>query len=160
SAAFLFNWMVLPRLGGRRLWRQPEHAKGYPLGILIYPLAVLGLILVFHADLWIAATVWGVLAVGDGMASLVGQALRGRGLTWNRGKGWIGLASFVICGTIGASILYVWTLRQPLSDWHAAPALGLTLPLTLLLALVETIPTTLDDNLTIPLVGGLFLRLL
>jgi uncharacterized protein (TIGR00297 family) len=160
AAAFLFNWIVLPRVGGRRLWRSPERVKGYPLGILIYPLAVLGLILVFHDDLWIAATVWGVLAFGDGMASLLGQALAGPRLPWNPGKGWLGLAAFVVFGTIGASILFVWTLRQPLVDWRSMHVLGLTLPLTLLCALVETMPTTLDDNLTVPFVGGLFFRLL
>ncbi len=37
--AFAFNWQVLPRLGGRAMWREPEHGAGYPLGILLYPLS-------------------------------------------------------------------------------------------------------------------------
>ena len=44
-AAFFFNWLALPRLGGRGLWREADHGRGYPIGILLYPLAVLGLIL-------------------------------------------------------------------------------------------------------------------
>ena len=46
ALAFLFNWGLLPRVGGKGLWRPAEHDRGYPLGILIYPLSVLGLILV------------------------------------------------------------------------------------------------------------------
>jgi dolichol kinase len=74
-AAFAFNWLLLPRLGGRGLWRANEHGDGYPLGILVYPLAVLGLVLVFRHELWMVAAIWGVLALGDGMASILGQAI-------------------------------------------------------------------------------------
>jgi uncharacterized protein (TIGR00297 family) len=51
-------------------------------------------------------------------------------------------------------------LRLPLAAWASPRVLGLTLPLALCGALVESVPTTLDDNLTVPLVGGLFLWLL
>ena len=36
---------LLPRVGGRRLYRPVDDARGFPLGILLYPLAVLLLIL-------------------------------------------------------------------------------------------------------------------
>ncbi len=161
-AAFLFNWQVLPRIGGRGLWRGPEQQLGYARGILVYPLSVLGLILAVHDDdgLWMVAAVWGVLALGDGMASIVGQSVGGPRLPWNPSKGWAGFAAFVVFGTLGASILTGWTLRLPVEAWASARILALTLPLALLCALVESAPTTLDDNLTIPLVGGSFLLLL
>src|SRR5262249_12605473 len=38
-AAFVHNWLVLPRIGGRALWRSDEHDRGFPRGILIYPLS-------------------------------------------------------------------------------------------------------------------------
>lgn len=158
--AFLFNWQVLPRVGGKELWRGGEQAKGYPLGILLYPLSVLGLCLYFRHDLAKAAAVWGLLAVGDGMATVVGQALRGPRLPWNPGKGWIGFASFLIFGTLAASFLMVWTLRLPLTATLAPRVLALTVPLTIICALVETLPTTLDDNLTVPLTGAVALTLL
>src|SRR5438128_8052892 len=66
-AAFFFNGHALPRLGGRGLWREADRGRGYPLGILLYPLAVLALILVFHDELWKAAAVWGLLAIRHGM---------------------------------------------------------------------------------------------
>jgi len=158
--AFLFNWQVLPRIGGKQLWRGGEQAQGYPLGILLYPLSVLGLCLYFRHDLAKAAAVWGLLAVGDGMATVLGQALRGPRLPWNPGKGWVGLLSFFVFGTLAASFLMVWTLRLPLTAMLAPQLLALTLPLALLCALVETLPTTLDDNLTVPLTGAVALTLL
>jgi len=159
-SAFLFNWQVLPRIGGRRLWRGVEHAEGHPLGILLYPLSVLGLVLAFPgANRWMAAAVWGILACGDGMAALLGQALRGPRLPWNEAKGWIGFCAFVVFGTLGASLLAAWTLGLPLAAALSRETLGITLPVVLLCALTESAATTLDDNLTVPLVGALSIPL-
>ena len=97
-AAFFFNWHALPRLGGRGLWREADHGRGYPLGILLYPLAVLALVLVFHDELWKAAAVWGLLAIGDGMAAFFGLAAGGPRLPWNRDKSWAGFLAFVVFG--------------------------------------------------------------
>lgn len=160
SAAFLHNWQVLPRIGGKGLWRGEEREKGYACGILLYPLSVLGLVLAFREELWMAAAVWGILAFGDGMASLLGLALGGPRLPWNPSKGWAGSLAFVVFGTLGASVLIAWTLKTPPSSALSSRILGLTLPLAILCALVESVPTTLDDNLTVPLVGGLTLPLL
>jgi len=158
-AAFVFNWQVLPRLGGRRLWRGPEQEKGYPLGILLYPLAVLVLIVVFRHALWNAAAVWALLAFGDGMASMLGQAFGGPRLPWNARKGWIGFVAFVAFGTAGAALLMVWTRGEAPRAALALSIVSLALALALVGALVETVPTTLDDNLTVPLVAGTLLAL-
>jgi uncharacterized protein (TIGR00297 family) len=160
--ALAFNWQVLPRIGGKRLWREAEHARGHPTGILFYPLSVLGLVLYFWNALWMAAAVWGVLALGDGMASLVGRAVGGAALPWNREKSWAGLLAFVVFGTIGAAVLIAWTAKLPLDlhAWHASRTLGLALALATACALVESAPTTLDDNLTVPLAGALVFPLL
>jgi uncharacterized protein (TIGR00297 family) len=159
-AAFFFNWQVLPRIGGRGLWRPDEHGRGYPPGILIYPLAVLALVLVFHDDLWKAAAVWGILAVGDGMAAFVGLAAGGPRLPWNPGKTWGGLGAFVVFGTLAASVLAAWTLGLPLLAWASPRILALTLPAGLVCAVVESLPTTLDDNVTVPLAGAAVLAFL
>ena len=108
-AAFVFNWQVLPRVGGRGMWRSPDVERGYPVGILAYPLAVLALVLLFRDRLWMAAAGWGILAVGDGMASLVGQAIGGPRLPWNARKGWVGFASFVVFGAAAAALLWAFT---------------------------------------------------
>jgi uncharacterized protein (TIGR00297 family) len=161
-SAFLFNWQVLPRLFGRGMWRKADVARGYPVGILAYPLAVLGLILVFHDRLWMAAAGWGILAVGDGMAGLVGQAAGGPRLPWNASKGWAGVVAFVLFGTAAAALLAAWTLRLPLAAAaaHWPRTIGVALALALVCALVESLPTTLDDNVTVPLATALALPLL
>ena len=68
--ALVFNLLLLPRLGGRRLYRPVDDARGFPLGILLYPLSVLLLILTFPSRLDIVAAAWGILAFGDGAATL------------------------------------------------------------------------------------------
>lgn len=151
--AFAFNWQVLPRVGGRGMWRSADHARGYPVGILAYPLAVLGLILLFRERLWMAAAGWGILAVGDGMASLLGQAAGGPRLPWNARKGFIGFASFVAFGTAAAAFLWAFAARLPLDAdaAHWPRTLVASFFLALAGALVESLPSTLDDNVTVPL---------
>jgi uncharacterized protein (TIGR00297 family) len=159
-SALLFNWRVLPLLGGRALWRDGERGSGYALGILLYPASVLCLVLLFREQLWMAAAIWAVLAWGDGMASLVGQGVRGPALPWNPRKGWAGTLAFVVFGAAGAAVLIGWTLRLPVSSWGSAHILLLAVPLALFCALVESLPTTLDDNVTVPLAGAVVLPLL
>ena len=158
--AFLHNWQLLPRIGGRGLWRNEEIRSGYARGILIYPLSVLALILLFRNELWMAAAIWGLLAFGDGMASLLGQAIGGARLPWNPRKGWAGFFSFVIFGTLGAGALIAWTLRLPLASLVSPWIVGLAFPLALFCAFVESLATTLDDNITVPLAGAVMLSLL
>jgi uncharacterized protein (TIGR00297 family) len=160
ALAFLFNWQVLPRIGGRAIWRGADRDKGYPVGILLYPLSVLGLVLAFREELWMVAAVWGLLAFGDGMASVVGMAVGGPTLPWNTKKGWAGFLAFVVFGTLGASLLAAWTLGMPWSAAFSNAILRITLPLAALGAIVESAPTSLDDNLTVPLVGGVAIALL
>jgi uncharacterized protein (TIGR00297 family) len=159
AAALLFNWQVLPRLGGRSLWRESDHGAGYPIGILLYPLSVLALVLAFRDERWMVAAVWGLLAVGDGMATIVGQEVEGPRLPWNPRKGWAGFAAFVLFGGVAAALLSVWTLEMPLRAAGSLWILIVIVPVTLLCALVESVPTTLDDNLTVPLVGGIAIAL-
>jgi uncharacterized protein (TIGR00297 family) len=161
-AAFLFNWKLLPRFGGRGMWRGADVSRGFPLGILAYPLSVLVLILLFHDRLWMAAAGWGILAVGDGMASLVGQAAGGPRLPWNARKGWAGFAAFAAFGTAAAAFLAAWVRDLPLDPAavHWPRTVGVALALALVCALVESLPTTLDDNLTVPLAVALVLPLL
>jgi uncharacterized protein (TIGR00297 family) len=161
-AAFVFNWQVLPRVGGRGMWRTADVERGYPVGILAYPVAVLGLVLVFRDALWMAAVGWGILAVGDGMAALLGQAAGGPRLPWNARKGWIGFLSFVVFGAAAAAFLWAFTARLPLDAGaaHWPRTLGVSLALALACALVESLPSTLDDNVTVPLAVAVTLPVL
>ena len=86
GVALGFNLFLLRRLTGDRFLRERERVSGVPLGIVLYPAAVLGLLVVFHRRLELAAGTWGLLAVGDGMATVTGITLRGPRLPWNREK--------------------------------------------------------------------------
>lgn len=160
AGAFLFNWQVLPRLGGRALWRDDERTRGYPPGVLIYPLSVLGLVLVFRDDLAKAAACWGVLAAGDGMATLAGRTLGGPRLPWNPRKSVAGLLAFVLSGALASALLMAFTLKLPLQSWSSPRILAYCVPLVVVCAIIESMPTALDDNFTVPLAGALTLILI
>lgn len=153
-AATLFNAWLLPRIGGRWLWRRGERERGRAVGMVLYPLTVLALLLVFARRPEVAAAGWGLLAFGDGFASLVGQGSGKRRLPWNPAKSWAGLIAFWLAGWIAVAALLQWTAPGR----HAALFLWLAAGSTALLAaLLESAPQRLDDNLGVPLVASLWL---
>jgi len=157
ACALGFNLFLLPHIGGRKLWREHEHTAGSSTGILLYPLAVLLLILAFYTRLEVAAAAWGILAFGDGMASVVGMSIGRAKLPWNPRKSWAGTIAYALFGTVAAAVLLVWTapVQGRAYEWGFALAVcGLT---ALLAAGLESLPQGLDDNIGVPLVSGLFL---
>jgi uncharacterized protein (TIGR00297 family) len=153
-AAALFNVFVLPRIGGRALSRPADALRGYPFGIVIYPIAVLALILIFPARLDIAAAAWGIMAFGDGAATLVGRRWGRHKLGWNPAKTAEGLAAFIVAGG-AAGMFFAWwvapaiTPRPAMLFILAAPALA-----AVAAGLAETISISLDDNITVPAAAG------
>jgi uncharacterized protein (TIGR00297 family) len=158
-AALAFNAFALPHLGGDRLLRPVDRVRGFPIGILLYPLSVLLLILFFRSRLDLVAAAWGILAFGDGTATLVGQrgARVRRHLPWNAEKTLAGSLAFVIVGGAAGVVVVLWT-RPSIAG---APAIQLEIVATLLAAtvaaLVESIPVRLDDNLSVPFAAALVL---
>lgn len=156
-AALLFNLFILPRIGGRRLWRSAESERGLSIGIVLYPLTVLLLIIAFHRHLEVAAGVWGILAFGDGMASVVGMTLGRRRLPWNPAKSWAGSAAYALFGTAACAVLVQWTAP---GEYSLGFALAISAAAALFAAALESQPQGLDDNLGVPLLTGLWLFLL
>lgn len=177
-AALLFNVLLLHRLTRRTLLRDAERARGFSWGIALYPAAVLALILVFRHRLELAAGVWGLLAFGDGMATVCGLLVGGPKLPWNRQKSWSGLAGFILWGTAASVFLIRWT-QQAVPDAVArgseiptwvgdsflvgrgflSPSLDLCLVLGCLAAataaaFAESLDSGIDDNILVPLAGG------
>jgi uncharacterized protein (TIGR00297 family) len=153
--ALLFNWLVLPHVGGRSLYRDVDRARGYPIGILLYPFVVLLLILIFRNRLDIVAAVWGVLAAGDGSATLVGRRLALRRLPWNAEKSVAGTTAFVVFGTLAGGLLGWWVsgrfgAQSPLAYWLAAGFIAAAAA-----ALAETMPVRLDDNISVAAIAAL-----
>jgi uncharacterized protein (TIGR00297 family) len=153
-AALAMNLFLLPRIGGRRLWRDAELAAGGSAGIVLYPLSVLLLVLLFWRRLEVAAATWGILAFGDGMASVVGMTLGRRKLPWNPQKSWAGSGAYVLFGTVVAAGLLVWTAPGRY-EWSFAVAVAAAV--AVFAAALESLPQGLDDNLGVPLLSGLFL---
>jgi uncharacterized protein (TIGR00297 family) len=154
AAALAFNTLVLPRAGGRVIMRPADASRGYPLGILIYPASVLLLILAFPTRLDIAASAWGILAVGDGAATLAGQRWGRHRLGWNPDKSVEGLLAFVVAGGAAAVFFAWWTApaivpRPSMTFVVIAPLLA-----AVAAGLVETVPIGLDDNISVPAVAG------
>jgi uncharacterized protein (TIGR00297 family) len=152
--ALLFNAFVLPRVAGTSLSRPVDRSRGYVLGILLYPLAVLLLILAFPTRPDIAAASWGILACGDGAATLAGRAWGRQTLSWNPDKTFVGTLAFFASASTAGVLLAWWTasaVTPAPSTWFIvlAPVVAAGLA-----ALAETLPIELDDNITVPAVAG------
>jgi uncharacterized protein (TIGR00297 family) len=152
AAAVAFNVLVLPRVSSG-IYRAGEHDRALH-GIVFYPLAILLLLLAFPARLDIVAAAWGILAIGDGLATIVGRAVGGSRWRWNREKTIAGSAAFAIGGAC-AGILLAWWCRPAVTP---APSMAFTVAApvvaALVAALVETIPARLDDNLSVAAASG------
>jgi uncharacterized protein (TIGR00297 family) len=147
-AALIFNVFILPHVGGKVIARNRQ--RGFDAGIIIYPLAVLALLLIFPRRPDIAGTVWAILAFGDGAATLFGTLLPRAPLPWNREKSWAGLLFFVAMG-LPAALFVSWFLRPEPDALPRTLIVGLTV---LICALVESLPTGIDDNIEVPVAGA------
>ena len=174
-SAVVLNLFFLHRLTGNRLLRPHERARGFSLGIVTYPAMLLLVLVLFRSRLELAAGVWGLLAVGDGLATVAGLVLGGPTLRWNRRKRWTGLLAFVVFGTAASAFLVRWTQRALLggasgdagtwigASFMPAGVLDLSVSSSLLVgcfvaalvaALAESLDTKLDDNFLVPVAGG------
>lgn len=143
--AIVSNWLVLHRLVGRTVSR---HERGYDAGIVLYPVAVLLLILVFRHQLHFAAIGWALLAFGDGFATLAGQSIRGASLPWNRDKSWAGFIAFLFAGFAASAVV---------AYWFGYRELVVVLIAALAAAITESLALGIDDNLTVPFAASVAL---
>src|SRR5687768_5689866 len=149
TTAVAFNLVILPRIAPRVL-RDADRNRPWTSGVVLYPLAVLGLILLFRSQLHLAATAWAILAAGDGMATLVGVNVPSARLPWNRDKSVAGLAAFILFGTAAAMGTLWWTAPAAPDAWMFATAAVAAV----VAGFAETAPISLDDNLTVPIMAA------
>ena len=107
GAAVAFNLWVLPQVA-RQLYRPREVGHRLRSGIVLYPLSVLALVLLFPARPDIAAAAWAILAVGDGMATIVGRRSGRRPIPWNPEKSVAGAVALFLCGGLAGAVLAWW----------------------------------------------------
>jgi uncharacterized protein (TIGR00297 family) len=149
SLAVAFNLFALQRVLGIRIFRPGERLRRLTSGIVLYPLMVVGLLLVFGDRLDIVAAAWGILAAGDGMATLVGRRMPIARLAWNPRKSLGGSLAFAVFGGMAASGLAWWcrdTVIPPAYSWY--PLVG-GFAAAAIAAAIETIPVGVDDNLSV-----------
>jgi phytol kinase len=160
ALAILFNAAVLRRLAGGLLQRPAEHGRRLPPGLVLYPTSLLLLVLLFPSRPDIVAVCWGILAVGDGAATLAGGRYGLRRWPWNRGKSLAGSAALFVAGGLAGSFLAWWCRPAvvplpPLWFSLAAPWAA-----ALAAALAETAPGRVDDNVTVPFAAAAVLWIL
>ncbi|HYO76045.1 MAG TPA: DUF92 domain-containing protein, partial [Thermoanaerobaculia bacterium] len=145
--AIVGNWLLLHRVVGRAVARDE---RGFDAGIVLYPVAVLLLILVFRDRLHFAGIAWAMLAFGDGVATLAGKAFRIAPLPWNRDKSWGGLLAFFLAGSAGGMAVAYWL-------GYDAPRVVLLA--ALVTAIVESLALGVDDNVTVPFAAAVTLAI-
>ncbi len=154
-AAFLFNRFFLIKITGKRLMREEDKKRGYPAGIYFYPLILLALFVLFPKHPQIVCAAWGLMAFGDGGAALFGTLTGYLSLPWNPDKSWEGLIAFLLMGTSGSAFLFWWVNRghgKPVSVLRITAICGIA---ALICAFIETIPSGINDNLSVPFLGAL-----
>ncbi len=155
--ALAFNLLVLPRLGVDLGKRTGAGGVGPSAslwtGIVAYPLSVLALVLFFGRRMEVVAAAWAIMALGDGLASVVGTSWRGPALPWNGGKTWSGFLTFIAAGSVGSFALARWVATSV----PGGRLLLLCVATAAVGAVVETIPIALDDNFSVPLMCGAFM---
>lgn len=145
ALAIISNWLLLHRIFGKRVAR---HERGFDEGIVLYPIAVLALVVVFRNHLHYAAIAWAMLAFGDGVATLAGKWMRIGALPWNHDKSWGGLLACFAASTIaGVGVAWWMDYRHPVVVVIAAAAAAIT----------ESLALHVDDNVTVPFAAAVAL---
>lgn len=121
-------------------------------GVGGYAGSVLATLLLFPQHAEMGLMVLGVLAFGDGAATLGGLLLRGPALPWNHDKTWAGFFTFLGIGIPLASLIY-WgeshnlEALQPGVSFSTALVCG-GIPVTVS-ALAESIKSPINDNIRV-----------
>jgi uncharacterized protein (TIGR00297 family) len=149
AVAVAFNLYALRRIAGH-LYRPTEFRQRFRSGITLYPIAVLLMLLVLPDRRDIVAAAWGILAFGDGMATLAGHHVRSPRIPWNREKSIVGSAAFILFGSAAGSFLCWWCQPAVIPPAYAWFAIWMPVLATIAAAAVETVPIRLDDNISVP----------
>lgn len=146
--AFVHNIFFLPKYAPD-LFRGKESVSQ---GIALYPLMVALLIMLFPHRLNFACAAWGILAFGDGFATLIGKRYPICKIPWNPNKSLGGLFGFIGFGGFGAFLLLAWMGPIPSLQHLLFVAFGAAT----IAGIFESMPLPWDDNLVVTLVAAVF----
>ena len=142
--------------GYNRIRREDENNQRL-LAIAGYAGTVVGMLVLFPGDAELGLTVLGILAFGDGSATLFGLLLPGRRLPWNPRKTFSGLAAFVLVGGAMAALIYWGETHNPEAanpPVAFSTALVCGLAAALAGAVAESFPSRRNDNLRVGLAAA------
>jgi uncharacterized protein (TIGR00297 family) len=154
ALAIVFNIRLLRSVAGDRLHRPQELGQSVPAGLVLYPTSILLLLLMLPGRPDIVAASWGILAAGDGAATLIGRRYGKSKWPWNRQKSVAGSAALLLMGGMAGAFLAWWcrpAVIPPPYLWFSVLAPFVA---ALCAAAVETVPIRLDDNLSVPLTAS------
>jgi dolichol kinase len=147
--------------------REREGRNDCIVAVAGYSGSILVTLLLFAPHLEVAFLVLGVLAFGDGSATLGGMLFGHRQLSWNAKKTVFGTACFFLIGAPMAAVLYWgeaqahWTgahgrgLAFHLHPTAFAVALAMALVATAAGAIAESLPSRTNDNLRVGIVAAI-----
>ena len=156
-AALAFNMFVLPSLA-RGIYREGDTERALH-GIVFYPISVAILLLLFPRRLDIVAAAWGILALGDGAATLAGRAIGGPRWPWNRDKTAAGSTALAVFGGAAGMFLAWWCRDAAAQPGSLRFIVIAPMAAAVIAAAVESLPVRLDDNLSVALSAGVALWL-
>jgi uncharacterized protein (TIGR00297 family) len=150
ACAVVFNIRLLRHFTRNRLHREHELNTTLPAGLVLYPTSVLVLLLMFPSRPDIVAASWGILAAGDGAATLVGRRFGVRKWPWNRQKSVAGSVALFLAGGAAGAFLAWWCRSATIPPPYLWFSIGAPFAAALVAAAAETVPIRLDDNVSVP----------
>ena len=151
AAAIAFNIRLLRKIAGDRLHRPLELQQAVPAGLVLYPTSILLMLLMLPSRPDIVAGAWGIMAVGDGAATLVGGRYGVAKWPWNRQKSIVGSVALALAGGAAGAFLCWWCRAVIVPPPYLWFSLGAPFAAAVVAAAAETVPIRLDDNISVPL---------
>jgi uncharacterized protein (TIGR00297 family) len=149
AIALAFNVAALPYVAPS-LVRPVGRHKHLDPGLIFYPGSVLLLLMLVPDRLDIVAAAWGIMAAGDGMASIAGRHIRSAPIPWNHRRTVAGSAAFVLFGGTAGAFLCWWCSARVIPPPFAWFTIWAPFAAALAAAAAETLPIRLDDNISVP----------
>lgn len=136
---------------GRHQVFQRQGETSCLAAVLGYSVTIMTMLLLFPWQSELGLTVMGIMAFGDGPATLIGMLGGKRKLPWNPSKSWVGTIAFVACAIPMGTLIY-WGDAQP--GVSVTTALFCAAPAALVAAFAESLPSRINDNIRVGLAAA------
>lgn len=149
--------------------REDEKKAGFLKGPLLY--VIMALISFIFLDLRVAATVFAMMAFGDGLANVIGSRYGRHRFTRLNNRSFEGFLTFIVFAFLsGVLVFFLVSFNPDPYPWfkifrikeniHDFQVIVIILGVSIIAALTELISKgILNDNVTVPLVTGFLLTL-